>query len=352
MKKIKVLVVDDSAVVREVLGKTISGDPELHYLGSAADPIFAMQKMEKEWPDVLVLDIEMPRMDGITFLRKLSRESPLPVVICSSVAEKDASVTLEALSLGAAEIITKPRLGVKTFLTESEVLIRDAIKAAFMAGSPGKGKETASAVDSEVPKRMAPRSREESGSAGLIAIGASTGGIHALETILSALPELCPPILIVQHMPERFTRAFANRLNSIAHPRIEEATDGLRVEPGLSLIAPGNFHMQLGPAGQKVQIFQGELVNRHRPSVDVLFKSVAKNAPGSLGILLTGMGDDGAAGLLAMRKAGCRTIAQDRTTSVVYGMPAEAARLGAAERILPLEEIAGAIMDYGAQKGK
>ncbi|MBE7440339.1 MAG: chemotaxis response regulator protein-glutamate methylesterase [Spirochaetales bacterium] len=350
MKKIKVLVVDDSAVVREVLGKTISGDPELHYLGSASDPIFAMQKMEKEWPDVLVLDIEMPRMDGITFLRKLSRESPLPVVICSSVAEKDAAVTLEALSLGAAEIITKPRLGVKDFLTESETLMRDAIKAAFLAGS-GKSRESPAARTSP-PEQRPPLKAQESGTSGLVAIGASTGGIHALETILSALPEVCPPILIVQHMPERFTRAFANRLNSVASLRTKEAEDGTRLEPGLALIAPGNFHMQLGPGQQKVQIFQGELVNRHRPSVDVLFKSVAKYAPGSLGILLTGMGDDGAAGLLSMRKAGCRTIAQDRATSVVYGMPAEAARLGAAERILPLEEMARAIQEYGAQKRK
>jgi two-component system chemotaxis response regulator CheB len=341
MKRIRVLVVDDSAVVREVLSALIASDPELELFGAASDPIFAMQKMAADWPDVMVLDIEMPRMDGITFMRKLQADGiQIPTVICSSVAEKDAAVTFEALDLGAVEIITKPKLAVKDFLIDSNLLITDAIKAAAQASLNLRRIEIKSHTVTLKPG-PGPGS-------GLIALGASTGGTIALETILKALPPEIPPILIVQHMPENFTAAFAARLNKICRLEIAEARDGDALQPGRALIAPGNYHMQLHKTGQKVQIFQAELVKRHRPSVDVLFKSIAEYAQNALGVILTGMGDDGAAGLLAMRRAGMDTIAQDRLSSVVFGMPAEAARLGAAARVLGLAEIPEAMTQFGA----
>ena len=343
MKRIRVLVVDDSAVVREVLSALIQEDPELELFGTAGDPVFAMQKTHTDWPDVIVLDIDMPRMDGITYLRKISAERPTPVVICSAKAEKDAGVTLEALSLGASEIITKPQLGIKDFLTESRILIADAIKAAARAGTrSGTGAPAAGTQ----PPRPQPPPLLGGDRQSLIAIGASTGGTQAIEMLLLALPADFPAVLIVQHMPEKFTAAFARRLNQHVPMEVREAAHGDSVARGVALVAPGNFHMKLSASGRAVDIESGPLVNRHRPAVDVLFESVARCRAQAAGVLLTGMGDDGAVGLLAMRRAGCFTVAQNRETSVVYGMPAEAIRLGAAAMVLGLGQIAPALLGF------
>lgn len=357
MKPIRVLIIDDSAVVREVLGALVKEDPELELFGTAGDPIFAMEKTRTDWPDVIVLDIDMPRMDGITYLRKISAERPTPVVICSARAEKDASVTLEALALGAAEIITKPQLGLKDFLTESRIQIADAIKAAARSrpvsragpaarpesrtGEQKKGPMTgALAPGAALPKPIGVNRQC------LIAIGASTGGTHAIEEILTGLPADSPAVLIVQHMPEKFTAAFAKRLNQHVPMEVREAQQGDAIAQGLALVAPGNFHMRLSASGRSVDIEAGPLVNRHRPAVDVLFDSVARLGPRAAGVLLTGMGDDGALGMLAMRRSGCLTIAQNRETSVVYGMPAEAVKLGAAMNVLGLGQIAGMLVGF------
>lgn len=371
--RLRVLVVDDSAVVREVFSQIIAADPELELFATAADPIFAMEKTRLDWPDVIVLDIDMPRMDGITYLRKLAHERPTPVVICSSRAEKDAAVTFEALALGAAEIITKPKLGLKDFLTESSIVIADAIKAAARASSARGRHGTALAGDqpsAAVQQALgggsssvgapslshADFARARAGTAvsapalgrqvqSVIAIGASTGGTQAIEEILRGMPVDAPAILIVQHMPEKFTAAFARRLNQIVPLEVREAVDQDQVQQGVALVAAGNLHMRLAASGMRVDIFEGPLVNRHRPAVDVLFESVARLGARAGGVLLTGMGDDGALGMLEMRRRGSFTIAQDRETSVVYGMPAEAARLGAAVKVLPLSDIAPALLE-------
>ncbi len=345
-KRIRVLIVDDSAVVREVLSQIVSEDPELELFGTAGDPLFAMEKTRSEWPDVIVLDIDMPRMDGITYLRKLSVERPTPVVICSSRAEKDAAVTLEALSLGAREIVTKPQLGLKDFLQEARIQISDAIKAAARSRSGGAGAKAAGPETVARPPRLG-SSRNQ-----LIAIGASTGGTQAIELILAGLPEDSPPVLIVQHMPEKFTTAFARRLNQKVPMEVQEAASGDAVRQGLALVAPGGLHMKLSASGQAVDIYTGPLVNRHRPSVDVLFESVAPLGSRAAGVLLTGMGDDGAAGLLGMRRNGCFTVAQNRESSVVFGMPAEAIRLGAAARVVDLTEVARELVAFARGEAK
>lgn len=343
MNRIRVLVVDDSAVVREVLSEIIAEDPELELFGTAGDPLFAMEKTRFDWPDVIVLDIDMPRMDGLTYLRKLSEERPTPVVICSARAEKDAGVTLEALSLGAKEIITKPQLGIKGFLNESRILIADAIKAAARAA---RATPSGRRIGELAPARAAPPGLIGGARQSLIAIGASTGGTQAIEELLLGLPTDTPAVLIVQHMPEKFTAAFARRLNQIVSMEVREAAAGDAVQRGLALVAPGGLHMKLSPFGQTVDIYNGPLVNRHRPAVDVLFESVARLGRMAAGVLLTGMGDDGAVGLLAMRRAGSFTVAQNRETSVVYGMPAEAAKLGAAAKVVGLGEIAPLLIGF------
>jgi len=353
MNKIKVMVVDDSAVVRQVLTDLLNTDPQIEVIGAASDPLFALDKMQKQWPDVIVLDVEMPRMDGITFLRKLMNEHPTPVVICSTLTEKGAETTMQAMSAGAVDIITKPKIGLKQFLNESIAEITRAVKAAASANpkrltaSPHstaviKPKLTADAILAPANTHHAMAETTDR----VIAIGTSTGGTQALELVLTALPRVCAGIVIVQHMPEKFTAAFAARLNNLCEIEVREAQNGDRVIPGRALIAPGGKHMLLKRSGAQyiAEVIDGPVVNRHRPSVDVLFRSVAKCAgKNAIGIIMTGMGDDGAAGLLEMKQAGAHTVAQDEATCVVYGMPKEAVKRGAVDKIMPLENIAGVI---------
>lgn len=338
---IRVFLVDDSAVVRQVLHALLDSEPDIEVIGAASDPIFAQQKMASNWPDVIVLDIEMPRMDGITFLRKLMAERPTPVVICSSLTGAGTRTGMQALAAGAVEIITKPALGLKDFLHGSADALRDAVRAAARARVQ-RAPVAASAPRSQPSSDARPSAAMAQTTERVIAIGASTGGTQAIERVLTALPRVAPGIAIVQHMPERFTAALAQRLNGLCEIEVREAKHGDRLHPGLALIAPGGRHMQLRRSGAyyHVDVVEGPAVNRHRPSVDVLFRSVAKYAGrNALGVILTGMGDDGARGLLEMAQAGAETIAQDEATCVVYGMPREAARMGAAQHVLPLDSI-------------
>ncbi|MFZ2403828.1 MAG: chemotaxis response regulator protein-glutamate methylesterase [Methylobacter sp.] len=350
--EIKVLIVDDSAVVRQVLTGLLDGASGLKVIGAAPDPIFAMKRMESEWPDVIVLDIEMPRMDGVTFLKKLMSERPTPVVICSTLTEKGAEVTMQAMSAGAVDIITKPKLNLRNFLQESKSTIIDVVKAA--AGSrPRIIKSTTTAM----PSRIATGADNMLSSSVLkpmvqttdrvIVIGTSTGGTQALEYLFTQLPRSAPPIVVVQHMPEHFTAAFAKRLDGICQVTVKEAVQNDRALPGTVLIAPGGKHMLLSRSGAqyRVDVKDGPLVSRHRPSVDVLFRSSAQSAgANAVGIILTGMGDDGAHGMKEMHDAGALTIAQDEASCVVYGMPKEAVKLGAVDGILPLSAIPQLIM--------
>jgi two-component system chemotaxis response regulator CheB len=344
---IKVLIVDDSAVVRQVMTELLSADPGITVVGAAGDPLAAMQRMRVAWPDVILLDVEMPRMDGITFLKKIMAERPTPVVMCSTLTEKGAQTTMEALGAGAVAVITKPKLGVKQYLADASNDVIAVVKAAGRANlkrlAPRhplpevRQKLTADVILS------APTAASSSAmirtTERVVAIGTSTGGTLALQDVLTRLPRVSPGIVIVQHMPETFTGAFAARLDSLSEIEVKEAANGDRVIQGRALIAPGGRHMLLKRSGAQyfVEVVDGPLVSRHRPSVDVLFRSVAKAAgSNALGIIMTGMGDDGAAGLLEMRKAGARTVAQDEETCVVYGMPKEAVKCGAVERSVPL----------------
>lgn len=352
MSKIKVLVVDDSAVVREVVKQVLESDPGIEVIATAMDPIFAMEKMKVQWPDVIVLDIEMPRMDGLTFLNKIMSERPTPVVICSTLTEKGAQATMQALAAGATSIISKPKMGVKRYLQEdaSNDLV-EAVKAAARANMRRLSNITQRQTVG--PKLNADAILAPPGSTRLgltseqiVAIGTSTGGTQALELVLTALPRVCAGIVIVQHMPAVFTEAFAQRLNSLCQIEVLEAKNNDRVIPGRALIAPGGKHMLLKRSGAQyhVEVLEGPLVNRHRPSVDVLFRSAAKFAgKNALGIIMTGMGDDGARGLKEMRDAGAYTIGQNEDSCVVYGMPKEAMKLGAVCEEIPLQQIAGRI---------
>jgi len=351
MHTIKVMIVDDSAVVRQVLSAALANDTSIELIGAVSDPVFAMERMRTRWPDVIVLDVEMPRMDGITFLRKIMTERPTPVVICSTLTEKGAATTMQALEAGAFSIITKPKMGLKRFLEDSSDDLLSTIKAASHANPrrlmPSSiappPKLSADAILSAASHAMAETTER------VVAIGTSTGGTQALETVLTALPQVSPGIVIVQHMPEKFTGAFAARLNDLCRIEVREARSGDRVLPGLALIAPGGRHMLLKRNGAQyhVDIVDGPPVSRHRPSVDVLFRSVAKcAAKNALGIIMTGMGDDGAAGLLEMRNEGASTIAQDEHSCVVYGMPKEAVKRGAVGKSLPLTGIPGAITGF------
>jgi len=349
-KKIKVLVVDDSAVVRQVLSTMLAGQSDIEVIGTAADPLFAVNKMREEWPDVITLDIEMPRMDGLTFLRKIMTSRPTPVVICSSLTEKGAETTVEAMAAGAVAIFTKPTMGVKDFLQSSKQELLTAIREAAQSRvsrltSAAPVARAVAAVQSTPSAQTAMAKTTEK----VIAIGTSTGGTLALEQILTALTADCPGIVVVQHMPEKFTAAFAARLNSLSEIEVREAKDGDRVRPGLALIAPGGQHMTMVRNGAfyQVQVKPGPAVNRHCPSVDVLFRSVAKCAgKNAVGFQLTGMGDDGARGLLEMRETGAVTYAQDEASSVVFGMPKEAIKRGGAVHIVALDQVAGQIMLY------
>jgi two-component system chemotaxis response regulator CheB len=349
MTSIKVLIVDDSAVVRQVLSSTLGGDAAIDVIGVAADPIFAMDKMNKQWPDVIVLDVEMPRMDGITFLKKIMSERPTPIVICSTLTEKGAATTMQALSAGAVSFVTKPQAGLRQFLVESSHELINAVKAAARANlrkipaKPAMSVTPKLSADAILPPGQAMTRTTDT----VVSIGTSTGGTQALELVLTALPRVCPGIVIVQHMPERFTAAFAERLNGLCQIEVREAQHGDRVIPGLALIAPGGRHMLLKRNGAQyqVEIVDGPPVSRHRPSVDVLFRSTARCAgKNALGIIMTGMGDDGARGLKEMREAGAKTLGQDEQSCIVYGMPKEAFKLGAVERELPLDQIPSAIL--------
>lgn len=350
-KKINVLIVDDSAVVRQVLTAMLEEDPAIHVLGAAADPIFAMERMRVQWPDVIVLDVEMPRMDGISFLRKIMAERPTPVVICSTLTEAGAETTMQALSAGAVSIVTKPKIGLKRFLQDSTADIASAVKDAAQVNVRRLAPGTPQVMPKLSADAVLPAGHGEAlakTTERIVAIGTSTGGTQALETVLTALPRVCPGMVIVQHMPEKFTAAFADRLNSLCRIEVKEAQNNDRVMPGRALIAPGGKHMLLKRSGAQyfVEVIDGPLVNRHRPSVDVLFRSVAKVAgKNAVGIIMTGMGDDGAAGLLEMRNAKAHTVAQDEASCVVFGMPKEAIKRGAAEKILPLTAMSDVIVN-------
>ncbi len=343
MAKIKVLVVDDSAVVRQVLMAQLQADPDIEMIGAAADPLLAMTRMQVQWPDVIVLDIEMPRMDGITFLKKIMAERPTPVVICSTLTEKGTETAMAALSAGAVSIITKPKIGLKQFLNDVSDDLISAVKAAARANVRRLQVTPKLTADAVLPAADPRSSALLRTTERVVALGTSTGGTQALEVVLRALPRMSPGIVIVQHMPEHFTAAFAERLNGLCQIEVREARHNDRVVAGRALIAPGGKHMLLRRNGAQyhVEVVDGPLVNRHRPSVDVLFRSVAKCAgANALGVIMTGMGDDGAAGLLEMRKAGAQTVGQDEASCVVYGMPKEAVKRGAVAKVVPLDAIA------------
>ncbi|WP_286715565.1 protein-glutamate methylesterase/protein-glutamine glutaminase [Thalassolituus sp. UBA2009] len=343
-RKIRVLVVDDSAVVRNMMTDILSAQPDIEVTGAAADPYFAIDKMRGNWPDVITLDVEMPRMDGLTFLRKIMKSRPTPVVICSSLTEKGAETTLEALSAGAVAIFTKPKLGVKDFLQSSAPELVDAVRAAARSRV-----KTINVQNTQHKLLLPERSAMIKTTETVVAIGTSTGGTLALEKILTTLPVTAPGIVIVQHMPEKFTAAFAKRLDSICAIEVREAVDGDRVRPGLALVAPGGKHMTLTRSGAfyYVAVKSGPAVNRHCPSVDVLFRSAAHCAgKNAVGIILTGMGDDGARGLQEMLESGAETFGQDEASCVVYGMPKEAVKRGAVQHVIGLGDVAGVIMRY------
>ena len=341
-KKIKVLIIDDSALVRKVLAKELSKDPEIEVVGTAPDPYIGRDKIVFLGPDVVILDIEMPKMDGLTFLEKLMRYHPMPVIIVSSLAKEGCEVALRGLELGAVEVMAKPGAAY-TVQDLSEQLIEKVKAAAEIKRFERLLPKREPAPIGTVIRKPFFKTTDK-----IVAIGASTGGTEAIKEVLTGLPVEIPPILVVQHMPEHFTRAFAERLNSLCKFEVKEAEDGDLASPDKVLIAPGNRHMVLKRSGAKyyVEIKNGPLVYHQRPSVEVLFTSIAQAAgPNAVGVILTGMGKDGAAGLLEMKNAGAFTIAQDEKSSVVYGMPKEAAVIGAAMKIAPLEKISQLIID-------
>nr|WP_295883947.1 chemotaxis response regulator protein-glutamate methylesterase [uncultured Devosia sp.] len=360
-RKIRVLIVDDSASVRLTLSDIIASDPDLEVMATAADPYVAVERIRQEVPDVMFLDIELPRMDGLTFLRKIMSQRPIPVVICSSLAEEGSDTLLQALEAGAVDVVAKPRVDTTHFLQESRMRICDAAKAAAHAKFRGVKKappppinvEAKLTADAIIPPlseaRAASMRAKQPQTEPIICIGASTGGTEALREVLEKLPATSPAIIIVQHMPEKFTNAFARRLNGLCAIEVKEAEDGDVVQAGRALIAPGNQHMVLQRAGSRytVNIVDGPHVSRHRPSVDVMFRSASQVAGrNAMGVILTGMGDDGARGLLEMRQAGSHTIAQDEESCVVFGMPKEAIQRGAAVKIVPLSRVATEIDLY------
>ncbi len=349
-KPIKVLIVDDSAIVRRIFTQELSKHPDIEVIGSAPDPYVARDKIVHLQPDVVTLDIEMPRMDGISFLRKLMRYHPLPTIVVSSLTPRNSEMALEALECGAVDVLAKP--GGSYSVGDMSVQLVDKIRAAARARPQGpannggaKGLQKPSPLVNSALKRTTHK---------LIALGASTGGTEALRAVLTRMPSNCPGIVVVQHMPPKFTTAFANRLNDLCQIEVREAKDGDSVLPGLALIAPGNYHMLLRRSGARyyVEVKSGPLVCHQRPSVDVLFCSVAQYAgANAVGVIMTGMGKDGAKGLLEMRNGGGRTIAQDEASCVVYGMPRAAVELGAVDLQLPLDSIAPAILRFLRSEG-
>lgn len=350
-KKIAVTIVDDSASVRKVLTEIINANPDMEVISTAPDPIIADHYLKKRWPDVIILDIEMPRKDGLTYLKEIMNIRPTPVIICSSLAEKDAAITMQALAAGAVEIVTKPKIGIKDFLYESVMQITDAVRSAAHANvkklRPPVGSEPKLNADAilTLPATKSGISIRDK----IIALGASAGGTQATEAVLKRLPVNLPPILIVQHMPEKFTAAYASRLNNVCNINVKEAVDGEKVVNGQVYVSPGNLHLLLKETGNQyfIQLKDGPPVSRHKPSVDVLFRSFAKSAgKNALGIILTGMGDDGAAGMLEMHNSSIKTIAQDEETCMVFGMPKEAIKRGGVDSVLPLHKIPEAIIDF------
>lgn len=347
---IRVFVVDDSAVVRQTLMALLQGDREIELAGSAPNPLIAAPLIRKSRPDVLLLDIEMPGMDGLTFLRQQMAEMPIPTVICSSLSTEGSRVALDALAAGAISVVTKPRLGLKQFLQDSRRELVDALKTAARS----RPRLVAAPRPAGPP---APRGSAVPGLHALsvnkpIVIGSSTGGTQAIEQILRTLPADAPGVAIVQHMPERFTAMYAQRLDGVCAMRVREAQDGDRLERGVVLIAPGGRHMKLRKsAGQYYAVvLDGPPVNRHKPSVDVLFRSLAEHTTGdALALMLTGMGDDGARGMKLLHERGVRTLAQDEASCVVFGMPMEAIKLGAVDEVLPLDAMAEAITRFDAR---
>jgi len=351
---LKVLVIDDSAVVRQVVSGILSSVPGIT-VAIAADPIIAAEKIRRDRPDVILLDIQMPRMDGLTFLRQLMREDPLPVVVCSSLAETGTDTALQALEEGAVAIISKPSIGARKFLEDSAIRLIDAVQSAARARLRRRlatSNAAAVSLSSSAWNQQtlaAPVARRPITTEKIVVIGASTGGTEAIVEILKPLNENVAGIVVVQHMPELFTDAFARRLDQMCRLAVKEAQPGDRVSRGLALIAPGNRHVSLRRSGMSycVDVHDGPLVNRHRPSVDVLFRSAAKAAgPNCMGIILTGMGNDGAAGMLELRRAGATTVAQDEDSCVVFGMPREAIELGAVQATVPLGRISDLVRNW------
>ncbi|MDR4494413.1 MAG: chemotaxis response regulator protein-glutamate methylesterase [Nitrospirales bacterium] len=344
MSPIRVLVVDDSALIRNVMTEILSQDPEIEVVGTAPDPYVARDKMKALNPDVLTLDVEMPKMDGLTFLQKIMAARPMPVVMVSSLTEQGAATTLQALEAGAVDFVTKPTVDVQHGLSDLAHQIISKVKIAAQASVK---RRTPPADCTERIKALAAQSAMIKTTDTIIAIGASTGGTEALRELLEVLPPNTPPIIMTQHMPEQFTKSFANRLNELCQIHVKEAREGDSVMPGQALLAPGNYHMELRRSGARyyVSLNQEAPVNRHRPSVDAMFRSVARYAGGnSLGVILTGMGNDGAAGMLEMKKAGAFNLAQDEASCVVFGMPKEAIKAGGVDKVLPLNEIPSAIL--------
>jgi len=348
--ELDVLVVDDSAVVRQVMTAVLCQEPGIR-VAVAADPLIAIEKMKHTRPDVILLDLEMPRMDGLTFLRKIMTEDPIPVVVCSALAPPGSDIALTALAEGALDVIAKPNVGVKNFLYESAILLMDAVRSAAQARLrrrvlPPQAPEPKHSADAILPSRKAPTLCVTTDK--VVVVGASTGGTEAIQQFLQPMPPDAPAILIVQHMPEVFTTGFARRLDSLCPMEVKEAANGDRVLQGRALIAPGNRHTLLRRSGGHyiVEVMDGPLVSRHRPSVDVLFRSAAQAAGrNSIGVIMTGMGDDGAAGLKEMRDAGAWTIAQDEASCVVFGMPREALARGAVEEVCSLSCLSRLVLD-------
>jgi len=344
--KIRVLIVDDSALIRGVMTEILSEDPEIEVVGAAPDPYVARDKIKTLNPDVLTLDVEMPKMDGLTFLQKLMAARPMPVVMVSSLTEKGAATTMQALESGAVDFVTKPTVDIQHGLEDLSRQITSKVKAAAQATVK---KRTPPADCADRIKALAAQSAMIKTTDSIIAIGSSTGGTEALRELLEVLPPNTPPILMTQHMPEHFTKTFADRLNELCPIHVKEAQEGDSVIPGQALLAPGNFHMELRRSGAKyyVTLNQEPPVNRHRPAVDPMFQSVAKYAgANSVGVILTGMGNDGAAGMLDMKKAGSFNLAQDEASCVVFGMPKEAIKAGGVDKILPLSNIPSAILAH------
>ncbi len=363
MAKIRVLIVDDSALMRQVLTTLLSKDPGIEVIGSAPDPYIAREKIKALNPDVLTLDVEMPKMDGLTFLEKLMRGHPMPVVMVSSLTEAGCHTTLRALELGAVDFITKPKIDLREGMEEIAQDLIAKVRAAAQArvrplsvkgeasivGRAQTGEVSSHALHVQGFTHDAPSGAMIKTTDTIIAIGSSTGGTEAVKDLLMALPPNMPPILITQHMPERFTKTWADRMNELCRISVKEAEDGDSVLPGHALVAPGSYHMTLVRSGARytVRINQDPPVNRHRPSVDVLFASVARYAgANAVGVILTGMGGDGAKEMLTMKQAGAFTIAQDEASCVVFGMPKEAIKLGGVDKVLPLAEIPAAIVAY------